>query len=141
MIIPANLPFAADRFTPFRTTINVVGEDLTDAVMEAHVRTQKDQPGDPLANLDAAATIADEGLFLVSVATVDGESVSTVSMHIDQETMEAWPIPGLDAEGELGDDLACWWDLHITPDGGLKRVYASGTFTLRAGVTMPDEWS
>lgn len=141
MIVPARLDLSGDRFTDFRTTVSIVGMDLTGAVFEAHIRETKDMPGDPLADLDEVGSISTEGIYLVSVATVDGVTISTFSMHIDEATMEAMSQPGVETGGNVGDDFIAFWDIHITPAGDIKRVYASGTFTVRAGVTQPAGWS
>src|SRR3546814_3327444 len=39
------------------------------------------------------------------------------------------------AATEAGDDAKIWWDLHITPSGGVKFVALEGPFTVKAGVT------
>lgn len=130
MITPGNLPLVADRWTPFDMLIDFTGLDLTSATMEAHIRPIRDGAGTPLVDLDTTGTPGAQGLRLVGVDTTGDEPVSTVAMRISEATVE-----GLPAASEQGDDAELYWDMQITPSGGVKQVYLRGTFTVRAGVT------
>jgi hypothetical protein len=127
---PGNLPLAGDRQTPFVATLTFRGIDLTGAVMKAQVRDRKDG-GTVRADLATVATANTEGLRLLSAGTVDGVLTSVVYVRINEATMEAMPLGA-----PAGADLALWWDMHITPSGGVKQKYLFGTFTVRAGVTQ-----
>jgi hypothetical protein len=127
---PGNLPLEADRQTPFIYTLTFQGIDLTSAVMKAQVRDRKDG-GTLRADLATVLTVNTEGLRLVSAGTVGGVMTSVVYMRINEATMEAMPLGD-----PAGDDLALFWDMHITPSGGVKEMYLRGTFTVRAGVTQ-----
>lgn len=128
MIIPGRYPIEAARHTPFDDPLTFRGIDLTGAVMKAQVRVEKDG-GEIKADLDTVLTPETEGLYLVSAGLVDGVMTSEVRMWIDEATMKAMtPAP------DQGEDVILYWDLHITPAGGVKQVYLYGTFTVLAGV-------
>src|SRR3546814_13639866 len=79
---------------------------------------------------DGGFVRADMTVTLASVTTDEGVPTSTVDLEIPEATMEA-----MDAATEAGDDAKIWWDLHITPSGGVKFVALEGPFTVKAGVT------
>lgn len=155
---PGNLPLAGDRQTPFFETLIFLGLDLTSAVFKLQVRDRKDG-GAVRADLATVTTTA-EGVRLLYGGTdtianhitagrleevpsgtnpatglpytaADSVEMSQVTFKINETTMEAMPFGT-----ETGDDLEIFWDLHVTPSGGLKQVYLEGTFTVRAGVTQ-----
>lgn len=147
---PGNLPLTGDRYTPFLRALVFLGIDFTDAVFKLQVRDRKDG-GAVRADL-ATVTSAAEGVRLLYGDTdtianhitagrleevpsgyVSGDSVelSQVTFRINESTMEAMPLGT-----EAGDDLEIFWDLHVTPTGGVKEVYLEGPFTVRAGVTQ-----
>lgn len=130
MLKPGLLPLSADRFTPFIATLTFVGIDLTAAVMKAQVRDRKDG-GAVRADLATVTLANTEGLRLLSAGTVDGVMTSVVYMRVNEATMEAMPLGA-----EIGDDLDLYWDLQVTPSGGVKGVYLYGPFIVRAGVTQ-----
>lgn len=129
MIQPGNLPLRGNRYTPLIYTLNFQGVDLTDAEFEAQVRDRKDG-GAVRADLPTVV-IEEEGILLVSAGLVEDVMTSVVEIRIDEATMAAMPYG---TEQGL-DDAYLWWDLHITPDGGVKQVYLYGVFTVTAGVT------
>jgi hypothetical protein len=127
---PGRLDLRADRYTPMVRVLTFLGIDLTDAVMKMQVRDRKDG-GTVRADLATVGSVGTEGVTLVSAAEVDDVMTSVVSIRINEATMEAMPTGT-----EIGDDLGLWWDMHITPDGGIKEKYLHGSFTVRAGVTQ-----
>jgi hypothetical protein len=138
MIRPGTIDLAGDRWTPFDTKLRLKGIDLTNAVMEAHIRLTADASGAALIDLDTVTVANSQGLRLVSVATVDGVKISTVHMRINETTIE-----GLPAALEPGDDLELAWDLLIAPSAALnpdlpavKQRYLRGKFTVEAGATQ-----
>src|SRR3546814_9180001 len=80
------------------------------------------------SKLDGGFVRADMTVTLASVTTDEGVPTSTVDLEIPEATMEA-----MDAATEAGDDAKIWWDLHITPSGGVKFVALEGPFTVKAG--------
>lgn len=166
MIQPFRLDLAGDRWVPFIRILPIVNADLTGAAFSMQVRAVPDVSGTPLVDLATQTTEAAEGVKLHDVATAtitahraagrlaadepkginpatgaayaagDNVTVSRLRIRINETTMEGLPFPGSGDAGERGDDVALAWDLHITPDGGLKDKYAGGTFTVRAGSTQ-----
>lgn len=128
--MPGTVNLQADRYTPYEENFIFAGIDLTDSVMKAQVRDRRDG-GAIRATLNTVTMENTEGLRLVSAGEIDGIMTSAVAMFIDEATMEAMPS-GL----EIGDDIDLYWDLHITPDGGVKRNYLRGLFTVLAGATQ-----
>lgn len=148
-----NLDLAADRWTPFIHSLVFIGVDLTNAAYAMHVRATKDVSGTPLANLATAAagaegcrtiyagsaTIADHiaaGRMLAderpaTFALTDTVLLSEVDIRVNEATMEAMPWPAV-----RGTDLTAYWDLHVTPSGGVKDNYAGGKFIVLAGATQ-----
>jgi hypothetical protein len=149
----AKLDLEADRWTPFIHSLVFIGVDLTGAAYAMHVRATKDVSGTPLASLATAAAGA-EGVRTIyagsatiadhiaaarmlpderpqSFELTDVVMLSEVGIRVNEATMEAMPWPGV-----RGNDLTAYWDLHVTPSGGVKEVYAAGKFIVRAGATQ-----
>lgn len=120
---PANLPLAGDRWTPFTATLEFTGLVVTGATFAMQVRQTYDQAGSPLVSLTNVGSANTQGIYIVSA--------SVIQIYIAEATME-----GLPDATEVGDDLVLYYDLHITPSGGVKQVYARGTFTVRGGATQ-----
>lgn len=138
MIVAGKLDLSGDRWTPFDAIIRFEGIDLTNAVMEAHIRQDFDSPGSPLVDLDTVLTANTQGIRLLSVVTENGAKVSTVQMRVNETTME-----GLPTADELGKDAKLAWDILINPSAVLnthlpavKQRYLRGSFTVEAGATQ-----
>ncbi|MFS0736924.1 hypothetical protein ABC347_07730 [Sphingomonas sp. 1P06PA] len=112
-------------------TLSFEGFDLTGATLRAQVRLLPDIAGTPLVDLPTVTSASTEGLRLISVATTGGVTTSIVGIRINETTMEGLPLPD-----EIGADALLYWDMHVTPSGGLKQRWLAGTFTVRAGVTQ-----
>lgn len=145
--------FGADRSVPFIRTLAIVGFNLTGASFAMQVRDRKDG-GTLRADLGTVASAASEGVRIVYAGTDtvtnhiaagrltaaqaasqgwaggDSKTMTQLGIRINESTMEAMPF-GI----EVGDDKLLYWDLQITPSGGIKDVYAAGNFIVRAGVT------
>lgn len=151
MQTPGNLPLAGDRWTPFVRTWQLEGVDLTDATFSMQLRLYPDAPGDALVDLATVTTSSAQGVRLIyggtdtvanhiaasrideapeGMAGSDSLALTLLGVRINETTMEALP-----AAAEGGDDAPLYWDIHITPDGGIKQRWLYGTFTVRAGVT------
>jgi hypothetical protein len=139
MFITGRRDLLANRWEPFVHVFRFEGVDLTGAVFAAEVRDRKDG-GFARATLATVGSVGTEGISLVSVAAEDvdfgGEDgvlnvpVSTVSMRINEPTVEA-----MNVAPEAGADGQIWWDMQITPAGGVKFRALQGSFTISAGVT------
>lgn len=127
-ITPGTLALRANRWTPFVYSIDIEGLDLTGATLAMQVRERKDG-GNIEASLSAAAA-GSQGLSL-TVDTTGTDPVTTITIQIDETTMES-----MSAATEAGDDAVFYWDMHVTPTGGIKQVYFAGTFTVVAGSTQ-----
>ena len=149
---PAQVTLTGDRWTPFVHTIEYQGDDLTGADFRMQIRLTYDAPGTPLFDKGAVATAAEEGIRLVyggtatvaahiaagrigdipdGMQTTDSLSLSIIAIQIAEATMEGMPFPG-----ERGDNAPLYYDMHVTPFGGVKQVWFRGPFIVRAGVTV-----
>jgi hypothetical protein len=140
---PARFDIHADRWVSCVRTLAFVDFNFTSATFASHVRLHPDASGSPLAT--ATVTLVYAGSATVSAHIAAGRLpglppgmeltdtiyVSQVRITIAEATMEAMPYPA-----ELGDDMILYWDLHITPSGGTKDVYAAGKFIVRGGATQ-----
>ncbi|QFU31499.1 hypothetical protein [Brevundimonas sp. Bb-A] len=129
MITPGRLDLTVQRWTPFVYPIDFEGLDFTGATMAMQVRLYRDAPGDPLIDLANAASNA-EGLS-VSVATVEGVTVSTVQIRINKTTIQDLLLNA----GKPGDDARLVYDLHITGGGIIETRWFEGDLIIHAGVT------
>lgn len=159
MIEPGRYDISADRWVACIRVFTFVGFDFTAGVFKAQVRLKPDLTGTPLVDLANAASNA-EGLSLLYGGTdtianhitagrlaevpdatnpatgnpylpTDMVALSQLQLRINETTME-----GLPAAAEVGDNSELAWDLHITPNGGIKDKWLGGDFTVRAGVTQ-----
>lgn len=149
----ASTPLSGGRWVPFGETWAFQGVDLTGAIFAMQIRLTPDATGAALVDLATVGTAAEQGLRLIyagastvaahltagrlqrdeiveGVADGDIVTLSLVGVRINETTMESMPLPS-----ERGDDNLLAWDLHVTPVGGLKQVWAEGSFTVRSGVT------
>lgn len=126
----ARLALGARRWQPYLKTFEFVGVDLTDAVLQMQVRLYPNAPHAPLVNLTTVDNGNAEGLRLVAVEVIDGQTVSIVSVKINEATIEGLPFAG-----EAGDDSVLAWDMQVDPAGGYKQVWAEGEFWVLSAVT------
>lgn len=127
MISPGILDLYADRWTAFVATLEFDGVNWTGATFLMQVRLLPDNPNSPLITLPTVSTASAEGVRIISVVA----GVTTVGIRINETTMEAMP-----AATSLGDDATFFWDMHVTPAGGVKQRYLAGKFIVRAGVVQ-----
>lgn len=128
MFDTGTLPLEAARWTPFKYPITIEGFDFTGATFAMQVRDRKDG-GFVRATLAGTATPNTEGVRIVSASA----SQTVLEIFIAEATMEAMDIAA-DAQSP-GSDGVAFWDLHITPSGGVKFLALEGTFTVKAGAT------
>lgn len=140
---PAKFDILADRWVACVRTLSFVDFDFTSATFASHVRLHPDASGSALATATVTLVYAGSATVSAHIAAgrlpgvpqgmelTDTVTVSQVRITIAEATMEAMPYPA-----ELGDDTTLAWDLHITPSGGTKDVYAAGKFIVRGGVTQ-----
>ncbi|WP_309091715.1 hypothetical protein [Phenylobacterium sp.] len=130
MITPARVDLVAQRWTPFVDQTDFAGFDFSAATFAMHVRVIPDAQGAPLVNLANAASNA-QGIS-ASVIEVDGETVSTVQIRINETTIEGLLLNAAGA----GKDVILYYDLHITGGGLEKTRMMEGKFTIKPGATQ-----
>lgn len=121
MIEAAVIDLRANRFTPWKYVIQYEGANWSTATIEMQVRLKPDTVGTPLLDLDSGTEIT----------RVFSAGVTTITILIPEADIEALP-----AAAEVGQDLTLYYDIQITPPGGIKEVYVRGKFIVLAGVTM-----
>lgn len=134
----------ADKRVPFvdddGATWVFVGEDWHDAAFSMEIRHLPGDTGVSLVSLSNASS-GSEG---ISCTFDDGypytdpwakedvtAEASLVLAQIDESTLEA-----LSLGTPYDKPIVLYYDLHVTPDGGVKRVAAQGRFTINPGVTI-----
>lgn len=154
MMYPAAVDLYGDRWTPFSQSMVFINLNLTGAVFLMHVRATRDITGSPLVSLANTSTPGAQGVRLVSVSTdtianhitaermtvdqipdskelSDVISISTIHVVVSEASMEGMPFPT-----PRGPDVTLYYDLHITPSGQIKQVWARAKFIVRAGATQ-----
>lgn len=153
---PAKIDLHADHFVACIRTIAFLGYDFTGATFKLQVRQLPDTSGTPLADLATVTLSTAEGVRLIYGGTdtinnhitagrlkaipdgytgTQSVALSQLGIRINETTMDAMPLPQA-PDGDLGDDQIFYWDLLITPSGGVKDKFAGGKFVVRAGVTQ-----
>src|SRR5690606_18954517 len=115
MIQTGKRDLVVPRWTPWKHEIDVVGLDLPGGTFAMQVRLYRDAPGDPLIDLENATAPA-EGIS-VSVAEIDDEPVSTLTIRINETTIEGvlpFAVSSGSPNRSPGADVALVWDLHIS---------------------------
>ena len=130
MITPARVDLVAQRWTPFVDVTVFEDFDFSAATFAMHIRLYRDAPGDPLVALANAASNA-EGVS-VSVETVEGQTLSSVQIRVNETTLESLLLNAAGA----GKDVSLVYDLHITSTGLGKVRWMEGSFIIRAGATQ-----
>lgn len=120
----------ANRWEPFVHTFDFEGFNLTGAAIIAQVRLTPDASGSALIDLTTVGSVGTQGITITGTSTVGSVTTTHLSMRINESTMEALPAPT-----EVGDDLTLYWDMQITPSGGVKYRALEGTFIVDSGVT------
>jgi hypothetical protein len=121
MIEAATYDMRANRHTPFKWVLEYAGVDWSTATVLMHGRLEREETGTPLLDLNSGAE------FTLSHA----DDVPTFTLLIPEADMETLP-----EAAEVGKDLTLYYDIQITPPGGIKEVYIRGKFIVLAGVTF-----
>ena len=151
---PSLTPLSGGRWVPFVEIWSFQGFDETGADFRMQLRLYPDAPGNPLVDMGVVTSPTIQGLhpYYAGLATIaahiaagrmvpdevaegalytDQLMLSLVSVRINETTMEGLPFPA-----ERGDDNVLAWDLHVTPAGQVKQLWAAGPFTIQAGATQ-----
>lgn len=116
---------------PWVHTIDYEGFDFTGATFSAQFRDRKNG-GNLRADLGTVASVGTEGITLTGVTETDGIPTSHLSMRLNEATTEGW-ITSPSVESEAGEDGTIYWQLQITPSGGVKFNALEGEVTVKAG--------
>lgn len=122
----------ANRWEPFIWTVDFEGFDYSAATFIMQVRSVKDSGGTALVDLATVGSVATQGITITGVTTTGGIPTTSISIRINEATMEGLPLPPTVRSGE---DVTLYYDLQITPSGGVKYRALEGAFTVHAGVT------
>ena len=132
----AKLPIYAFKRVPFLDSVAILGPDYTGAAFAMHIRNNNGDTGTPLVSL-AGATAGTQGISVTyDAAYIYNEAGNTapaslILIQIDEATLEA-----LTLNNPANEPMVLYYDLHVTPSGGVKRVELLGTFTIYPGVTI-----
>jgi hypothetical protein len=129
MILPGKLDLTLLRWQPFNYTIDFPGIDFTGATFKAEFRQYTDAPDPALISL-ANASSPSQGIS-VTVADVDGVTVSSVELRITEATIEGLPFTN-----PRGTDFLMVWDLVITGGGFPKTRWIQGNAPVHGGSTQ-----
>lgn len=124
----------ANKRVPFDDTIAEMWVDYTGATPLMEIRTEPGDSGTPLVSLGASAS-GGEGIEITyddDYPDPDGEDpgATIVRILIDEATIE-----GLSYGADTADRVTLYYDIHLTPVGEKKFVFARGAFTIDPGVT------
>lgn len=121
MIEAATLDLRANRHTPWKWVLEYTGPNWSTATVQMQVRQLPDQTGTPRLDLNSGSEIT----------LTYASGVNTMTFLVPEADMETLP-----AAAEIGQDLTLYYDIQITPPGGIKEVYVRGKFIVVAGVTF-----
>lgn len=125
------LDLEADKRTPFVYTIAVMGVDLSDATYLMQVRQREGDDGSPLLVATVSATYEPEFKYADAKGREHTGPATAIVLSIPEMDLEALPFAA-----NRQRPLELVYDLHVTPDGGLKQVLVEGKFTVSPGVTI-----
>lgn len=130
------IDLTVNKRTPADFIIPEMGANYTGATLFAEVRAEPGADGTALITLNPATPPA-EGLSVTyDAGYVDPEGImpdgaSLVRIIIAEATLE-----GLAYGADASKPVVLYYDIHLTPSGGTKFVFCSGTFTVDPGVTV-----
>ncbi len=151
---PAIQDLYADRRVPFVRSLVFLGNDFTGATFGMEIRSIFDASGAALITLAGGVAAGAEGVRLAyggtdtianhitagrlsevpgGFASSTSVALSDVSIRVNELSME--DVAKVPYPSERGDNTVLAYDLHITPSGGVKDVYARGQFIVRPGAT------
>ncbi|RYG19134.1 MAG: hypothetical protein EON96_03585, partial [Caulobacteraceae bacterium] len=127
------LDLTALRWEGFVATIAFEDLDFTGAALVMQVRPYRDAPSAVLTLQNSVSPA--QGLS-VSVATVGGRVTSTVTIRINERTLEDL-LPFPDSGVKVGQSVALCWDMHVTKAPAYpKHRWLQGSFVIEPGATQ-----
>jgi hypothetical protein len=124
-----DLPPAHKRTPYLFGGIRFEGYNFTGATLLMQIRHLPGDTGTPVISLSGASA-GTQGLS-ITVLTVDDVTSTHLTIQIDEGTMEALPLAA-----PASAPLELYYDLHITPSGGVKQVWLEGAFIVKPGVSI-----
>jgi hypothetical protein len=121
---------------PWVEDLPVEGPDYSAGTFLMEIRSEPGDTGAPLVSLGNAAAGSEGISCAYDAAYPDPENAgetlaaSVFLFQIDEATMA-----GLSTGGRTSDPVLAYYDLHVTPSGGVKFVLCYGSFTYYPGVT------
>jgi hypothetical protein len=134
--MPAKLDLTAFKRVPFVDDVAILGPNYTGAAFAMHIRNNNGDTGTPLVSL-AGATAGTQGISVTYNAAFVYNAAGAVApaslilIQIDETTLEALAL-----NNPANTPLVLYYDLHVTPTGGVKRVELHGSFTIQPGATI-----
>lgn len=136
MAATPSIDFAANKRVPFDDTIIELGANYSGAAPLMELRAEPGNQGAPLASLGQSTsggqglTVTYDAAFPHPVTSAPGPA-TIVRIIINETTLEGL---GYAADPSLPVDV--FYDIHITPSGGKKFVFARGRMRVDPGVTL-----
>lgn len=118
-----------------KADIVILGLDYSAATFKIEIRPEPGHSATAMVVLTNASA-GSEGISAIYDAgylhPVTGEVVgaTVIRPQINETTME-----GLATGSPVNEPIEAFWDMHLTPSGGVKMLYAFGRFTYYPGVT------
>ena len=134
MSVTGYFDLSVKRNRPFLDTIEFEGLDFTgDTGTKLQVRSHKGaaDPADLTLTIQTPGT---QGLSW-SMATVEGVVISTLTIDIDESTIDAL-LPASANGQKAGTDVVRYYDLLGTAVGVTPDRFLEGRFTILEGVTV-----
>lgn len=131
-----NIPLFAEKRVTFDETIVRMGINLAGSALSCEIRGRPGDTGSAIISLSSATppsqglSIAYNGAFVDPLGKLP-PGASLLRIIISEATLE-----GLAYAADPAQPVVLHYDIHVTPTGGTKFVFASGTFTINPGVTL-----
>jgi hypothetical protein len=132
--------FQQDLTVPKRVPLDIefpeMGVNYTGATMLMHVRSEPGTTGSPIIALSNASPPSQGLSVRYDSDFVDPEGplpngASLIRVMIDEATLEGLPLAS-----DAAKPLELFYDIHVTPVGGIKFVFCGGKFLVYPGVTL-----
>lgn len=134
----AYLDIEAFKRVPFDDDVAIIGEDLSSASFLMHIRAQAGDTGTPLVSLGNASppTQGVSATYSPTYQYQDGAETITAPASLIRIIIAEATLEALALGTPYDEPVDLFYDLHVTPAGGTKRVQFGGKFILNPGVTI-----
>lgn len=134
----AYLDIEAFKRVPFDDDVAIIGENLTGAAFSMQIRAHPGDTGTALVSLSNAAPPT-QGISVTYNAAYqyqDGVETITAPASLIRICIAEATLEALALGTPYDEPVDLFYDLHVTPAGGTKRVQFGGKFILNPGVTI-----